>query len=143
MKIAAMAAAAVVLAGTVLADEVTVYVRGETVVPLPELHTAQRLTNEIFASAGVKIDWRSGEPSCSRADCSRTIVVEMDSPTAPGMKPGALAYALPYEGVHNHVFCDRVRESAPEGLEEILLAHVLAHEIAMSCKGRASIPLAE
>ena len=41
--------------------------------------------------------------------------------------PGALAYALPYEGVHIRVFYDRVERVVP-GLTAVVLAHVLVHE---------------
>ena len=43
--------------------------------------------------------------------------------------PGALAYALPYEGAHVQLFYDRITEAGDSALLSRLLAHVLVHEI--------------
>ena len=54
--------------------------------------------------------------------------------TAPDLLPGALAYALPFEGVHICVFYDRIQASGP-AVESVLLGHVLAHEIGHILEG--------
>jgi hypothetical protein len=51
------------------------------------------------------------------------------------LKPGALAYALPYEGVHINVFYDRVQAATEPELTPNVLAHVLVHEITHILQG--------
>ena len=51
--------------------------------------------------------------------------------------PGALAYALPYQGGQVVVFLDRVRATVPPSGAPALLAHVIAHEIAHILQGVA------
>ncbi len=129
MKIIAMLAMAVVMETGARADEVTVYVAGLSVVPARVLGPAQELANEILAGVGVNIDWRTGKPSISQARHGRPIVVEMVTGTPRERAPGALAFALPYEGVHINVFYDRVQRATEPELTPNVLAHVLAHEI--------------
>jgi hypothetical protein len=50
------------------------------------------------------------------------------------LQPGALAYALPYEGTHIRVFRDRIEANQP-ALVPHLLAHVLVHEITHILEG--------
>jgi predicted Zn-dependent protease len=49
--------------------------------------------------------------------------------------PGALAFALPYEGVHIQVFYNRVQAATEPELTPTVLAHVLAHEITHILQG--------
>ena len=49
--------------------------------------------------------------------------------------PGAMAYALPYEGTHIVVFYDRVTKKP--GNVSILLGHVIAHEVTHILQGVA------
>jgi hypothetical protein len=135
MKIRAMAAVAITVAISARADEVTVYVQGLSVVPAPALNRAQVLANEIFGGVGVKIDWRRGQPSRSRSRSEKPIVVEMITDTPRKLKPGALAFARPYEGVHITLFYDRVRATTEPELTHNLLAHVLVHEITHILQG--------
>jgi hypothetical protein len=46
--------------------------------------------------------------------------------------PGALAYALPYEGTHITVFYDRIAKGA---YPSTVLAHVMVHEITHLLQG--------
>jgi len=135
MKILAMMAMAVTMETASRADEVTVYVQGLSVVPAPMWGRAQALTNEIFAEVGVKIDWRRGKPASSELSTLKPIVVEMVTDTPRQLKPGALAFARPYEGVHIDVFYDRVHEATEPELTPNVLAHVLAHEITHILQG--------
>lgn len=129
MKIIAMLAMAVVMETGARADEVTVYVQGLSVVPAPVLGPAEALASEIFVGVGVKVHWRRGEPSRSQSQDARPIVVHIVTDTPSWLQPGALAFALPYEGVHINVFYDRVRRATEPELTPNVLAHVLAHEI--------------
>jgi len=134
MKIMPMMVMAVVMETGVRADEVTVYVQGLSAVPAPVLGRAQALANEIFDGAEVKIDWRRGQPT-SQSRSEKPIVVEMITDTPRGLKPGALAFARPYEGVHITVFYDRVRAATEPELTPNVLAHVLVHEITHILQG--------
>jgi hypothetical protein len=135
MKILAVVAVAVVMEIGARADEVTVYVQGLSVVPAPVLSRAQALANEIFAGVGVKIDWRRGQPTRSQSRSEKPIVVEMITDTPTKLKPGALAFARPYEGVHIDVFYDRVGAATEPELTPNVLAHVLVHEITHILQG--------
>jgi len=135
MKITTMAAVAVAVALNARAGEVTVYVHGLSVVSAPVLSRAQALANEIFANAGVKIDWRIGQPTRSQSHGEKPIVVEMITDTPSELKPGALAFARPYEGVHITLFYDRVRAATEPELTPNVLAHVLVHEITHILQG--------
>jgi hypothetical protein len=135
MKIWAILAMTVALETGARGDEVTVYVQGISAVPATTLWRAQSLANEIFAGVGVKIDWRIGEQSRAQSRTAKPIVVEMTTDTPRALKPGALAFARPYEGVHINVFYDRVRAATEPELTPNLLAHVLAHEITHILQG--------
>lgn len=135
MKITAMAAVAITVAMSARAGEVTVYVQGWSVVPAPTQNRARVLANEIFAGVGVKLDWRVGQPSRSRWPIEKPIVVEIITDTPTKLKPGALAFARPYEGVHITLFYDRVRAATEPELTPNVLAHVLVHEITHVLQG--------
>jgi hypothetical protein len=134
MKITAMAGMVMAVAMSAGADELTVYVTGLSVVPARVLNRAQALANEMFAAADVKIDWRRGEPS-SRSRQERAVVVEMVMLTPIERRPGALAFAFPYEGVHITVFYDRVEAATEAELTPNVLAHVMVHEITHILQG--------
>jgi hypothetical protein len=135
MKITTMAAVAITVAMSARADEVTVYMQGLSVAAAPALNRARALANEMFASVDVKIDWRIGQPSRSRLRSEKPIVVEMTNDTPGELKPGALAFARPYEGVHITLFYDRVRAATEPELTPNVLAHVLVHEITHILQG--------
>ncbi len=135
MKITTVAGVAIAVAMSARADEVTVYVEGLSVVPAPVLNRAQVSANEIFAGVGVKIDWRRGEPSRSQSRIEKPIVVELITDTPRVLKPGALAFARPFEGVHITLFYDRVRAATEPELTSNVLAHVLVHEITHILQG--------
>src|SRR5271166_5423526 len=116
MKILALVAMVVGMETGAPADEVTVHVLCGPVVPAPVLGQAEALASEIFAGVGVKIDWRRGQPSRSQSLAENAIVVEMVTDTPMQFKPGALAFAQPYEGVHIDVFYDRVQAATEPAL---------------------------
>jgi hypothetical protein len=87
---------------------------------------ARSLVAKMFASIGVRIDWR--EPSSCPAGVSG-IQISLSRDPAGKRDSGAeaLAFARPYEG-SIVVFLDRVKElNRNEGPS--VLAHVLVHEI--------------
>jgi hypothetical protein len=136
MKIVAMIAIAVVSEIGAWGADVTVYVHDPSVVPARELIRAQALANEIFASAGVKIDWRQYKPSPSLSRPEESIFVEMRTNTPKRRMPRSLAFAVPDAGGHITVFYDRIKEAAQFELTSTpLLAHVLVHEITHMLEG--------
>jgi hypothetical protein len=135
MKITTIAAVAIALAMSARADEVTVYVQGLSVVPAPMLNRARSLANQMFASVDVKIDWRIGQQHLSETRRERAIMVEIVTDTPRELKSGALAFALPYEGVHIKIFYDRVQAATDPELTPNVLAHVMVHEITHILQG--------
>ena len=115
------------------ADErtVTVCIESRTV---QESVIAQAIAGKMFADIRVRIDWRQ-ESKCP-AGQDGIIHISLKTSVPANHYPGALAIALPYEGVHIQVFIDRVRKMVdpirkmtdPTSVAP-LLAHVLAHEI--------------
>jgi hypothetical protein len=92
------------------------------------LHQAQALASKMFGTIGVKIEWR--EP---RHCPGGAILVSLSEHTPASEHPGALAYALLYEGTHIVVFYDRLH--TPSIGLPTLLAHVLVHEITHILQG--------
>jgi hypothetical protein len=88
--------------------------------------------SSLFLSAGVKLEWH-GEVSFCEGQRDAMVVSFMAS-TPKAFHPGALAYALPYEGVHIEVFYDRIAGADPE-LVPSLMANVIVHEITHILQG--------
>jgi hypothetical protein len=88
------------------------------------LPRAEQIASKMFTPVRVKLVWRqlSGCPEDA-------IQIGLSGETPVDQEPGALAYALPYEGTHIVVFYDRVNSSVRGDLRAPLLAHVLVHEI--------------
>jgi hypothetical protein len=135
MKITTVAALAIAVAMNARATEVTVYVQGLPVVPLPVLNRAQVLANGMFAGVDVRIDWRAGQPPRRQSQHQGAILVEIVTDTPRELLPGALAFARPFEGVRINVFYDRVRAATEPELTPNVLAHVLVHEITHILEG--------
>ena len=93
--------------------------------------SSRALAAKMFANVGVNLHWQCGSPSKPEAN---SIVVEFVDGTPAAFKPGAMAYALPYEGVHIRVMWDRIqsRQNSRE-----VLAHVMVHEITHILQGEA------
>jgi hypothetical protein len=96
------------------------------------LQLAKAGASRIFATAGVQIQWHQ------RFACPKDAILVTFSQNTPRTdRPGALAYALPYEGTHVVVFYDRMEhEQAGNPIFlRTLLAHVLVHEITHILQG--------
>ena len=91
---------------------------------------AQTIAAKMFAEIGVKIEWR-GQNSCPAG----ALRVSLSTSTPATLLPGALAYALPYEGTHIVIFYDRIQSAVEPGAVQCLLTHVLAHEITHILQG--------
>jgi hypothetical protein len=97
------------------------------------LNRGQAEATQIFKQAGVRLAWRGDERSCLSAPNS--IVITLSLATPKGQHPGALAYALPFEGTHIVLLYDRVLNSVKPAMAPFLMGHVLAHEIAHILEG--------
>ncbi len=94
---------------------------------------ARSIVTQMFAGIGVVIDWRHAN-SCPAG----ALRIGYSTNTAANLMPGALAYALPYEGTHIVVFYDRVQATVIDREESlVLLAHVMTHEITHILEGTA------
>lgn len=104
-------------------------------VPPRVLHLAEGIADGMFATAGVRIEWRGHSPEGSRLP-GGALAIGLAVHTPATFLPGALAFARVYEGVHIHVFCDRLERLAPGvKLAAPLLGHVLVHEITHMLEG--------
>jgi hypothetical protein len=135
MKITSVAVMAVMGGTSVSADIVPVSERRVMVCMAPTAdirleNRAKAVSSRIFAGIGVNIQWRH------LSHCStQGILITFSSETPASLMPGALAYALPYEGTHIVVFYDRVKNKP--GNVSILLGHVIAHEVTHILQGVA------
>jgi len=123
----------VCIAGTAAGQpepKLTVYVRNTALVPGPVLIPAEGLAGKMFAKIGIALEWRNGKPAAASSEAP--IFVELVTDTPDSRRPGALAFALPYEGSHLTIFYDRVREMP---YSYTVLAHVLVHEITHLLQG--------
>ncbi|MGD0670031.1 MAG: hypothetical protein ABSB23_21030 [Bryobacteraceae bacterium] len=84
---------------------------------------AKAITSKMLRKIGVTLVWVDSK-SCP----PEGIHITLTGQTPATLQPGALAYALPYEGTHIQVFRDRIEANQP-ALVPHLLAHVLVHEI--------------
>ena len=89
---------------------------------------AKVVSSGIFAGIGVKILWNS-----PRQCPAEGIRITFSNETPAHLLPGALAYAMPFEGTHIVVFYDRVKNR--HGSVSCLLGHVIAHEVAHILQG--------
>jgi hypothetical protein len=99
--------------------------------PLLSIARAQVIARGIFDRIGVDIAWHN-MPRCPRE--KQPIVITISLMTPRDEFPHALAYSQPFEGVHIRVFYDRL---VADGIcpPQIMLGHVLAHEIGHVLQG--------
>ena len=90
---------------------------------------AQGIATNMFKGVGVKIAWHemSGCPA-------QAILISMSEHAPASFHPGAMAYAMPYEGAHIVLFHDRIAATG-KALLPHLMAHVMVHEITHILQG--------
>jgi hypothetical protein len=93
---------------------------------------AEALAGRMFAKIGIYLDWGKGKPAGESSQ--PLILIDLVTRTPENRMPGALAYALPYEGAHITVFFDRIEKWNDPST---LLAHVMVHEITHLLQGIA------
>jgi hypothetical protein len=120
VAMAAMAGATLCARQKVAAPQATVTVCMESDPHVPM--GTRGWASEMFASIGVRIDWREWD-SCPEG----AVAVHLLYAPLNRQAPKNLGFAAPDEG-HILVFLDRVENLNPEGGPR-LLAHVLVHEI--------------
>jgi len=105
---------------------VSVRVENYGTTPLQVRVLAQLMASRIFASIGVKIEWRP------RADARNVIEVRLRRDTPEEFLPGALGYANPFEisAPRVYVLYDRVLATNARSRLGYVLGHVIAHELA-------------
>ena len=64
-----------------------------------EAAVAKMAASALFHSVGVKLEWHTDRRSCKDSR-DRTIMVSLSMNTPKDLRPGALAIARPFEGVH-------------------------------------------
>jgi hypothetical protein len=72
---------------------VRVYLQDKADVPVFVKAQAQRHASHMFAEIGITLVWKEGNPSARD-----TGAIELGKNTPAALAPGALAFALPYEG---------------------------------------------
>jgi hypothetical protein len=118
-----MAVLAVMVAAGGHAADVRIEARGGDRVQQAMLWRARTTVTWLYERAGVRVSWGVGS--------GRVIRVQFTRETPAGLRPGALAYALPFaEGPDTIVvMVDRVEVAVIQPQVTPLLAYVLAHEI--------------
>jgi hypothetical protein len=96
------------------------------------MYRGQATAARILKQADVRLDWQRDENACAGA---HGVVVRVSRETPAEKLPGALAYALPFEGTHVVLFYDRVLTVASPAVTPYLMGHVLAHEIVHLLQG--------
>jgi hypothetical protein len=94
---------------------------------------ARAIASKIFAAIEVTINWHVGLDGCP----ARSIRISLCQITPKSERPGAYAYALPYEGSDIVVYYDRISAYQVRTAIPTLLAHVLVHEITHILEGIA------
>lgn len=98
-----------------------------------EVIRAKALSGEMFAKIGVVLEW-NGTKRCP----ARALKIDLVDYAKDNEKPGALAYALPFEGTRIVVFLNRIAQRRQITSIYKLLAHVLVHEITHVLQGTAT-----
>jgi hypothetical protein len=85
-----------------------------------------------FADVGVELEWHTLSACPTAENAIHIVFSDLTSPTD---RPGALAYAYPFQTGGIVVFYDRVQASTPRCGLSRLLAYVMAHEITHVLQG--------
>jgi len=91
---------------------------------------AKLVASQVFGQVGVSLQWHDNR------NCPLNAVQVVFSTRTPAdLLPGAMAYALPYEGTRIMVFADRLRLTVEPRMVGSLMGYVLAHEIGHVLEG--------
>jgi hypothetical protein len=92
---------------------------------------AQAVATEVMKVAGVALEFRNGDRPCATSG----IVIGLSYKAPAEDHPGALAYAMAYQGSRITVFYDRVLVASTAAGAPYLLGHVIAHEVTHLIQG--------
>lgn len=110
-------------------QKLTVYLRDTVNTPNTVRIPAKALTAKMFAEIGISLEWcKESEHGYPQPQ----VIIELVTGTPENRLPGALAFALPYEGTHITVFFDRIEKA---NHPSTVLAHVMVHEITHLVQG--------
>jgi len=114
-------------------QSLTVYLNPADV-PAPVLYSAKHTAAKMLAVAGVRIEFRNGQPSTLQLQRDGAIFVGLANNTPNDLLPSALAFTRVPESVQITVFYDQIARF-DVALRQAILAHLLAHEIAHILQG--------
>ena len=121
--------------------DVVVYVDNGTLVPPDVMLGAKETASRMFAGIGLRVQWTFRRPAQVKESAGtrcapvqpEAIVIRMASKRSAATAGEAMASALPYArtGIRITIFYSELQEATHRrpGLEPMLLAHVLVHEI--------------
>jgi hypothetical protein len=115
------------------ASDAVVYISANT-----SIGPAEQVATSIFAGVGITLTWHRGEPAAG-APGSVVVRVDLSEDTPADCPLDTLALAHPYAGADKGitVFYKKLRQMAERVVpEQILLGHVLAHEIGHVLEGQ-------
>jgi hypothetical protein len=115
------------------ASDVVVYISA-----IKSIGPAEQVAASIFAGAGITVTWHRGEPAAG-APGSVVVRVDLSEDTPADCPLETLAVAHPYAGADKGitVFYKKLRQMAGTVVpEQLLLGHVLAHEIGHVLEGQ-------
>jgi len=109
---------------------VMIYVQTDTGDPRLALirHGAQDVAAGVLAKAGVQVIWHTGAPHDEQGE--PPITIEIRSHVPEPFHRGSFAYAEIFGGAHITILYERLEYKDGAHATTMLLAHVLAHEIA-------------
>ncbi len=124
-------------ANTPAAGKVPVCIDSSNYAAASALNLAKTVTSRMFLTAGVSLEWHSfAAAACQKPRQDRTVILDISADRPASEHPGAMAYALPYDGAHIVVLFDRIQRSATgPGMLATMLAHVMTHEITHLLQG--------
>jgi hypothetical protein len=137
MKTAAITVVVLAFGSTAHPSErVCIYINANTA-PMDVVGVAEGISTRMFAKTGVSLEWRIVRSGLRPTPPGRIIVINFERDPRSGISSSALAYALPFEGVHIVVLYDRIRSASRDNpvLRPTILAHVLTHEITHILQG--------
>lgn len=131
---ALMALIAVAPATARSAGKISVCVAARDEPPTLVLLRAEAISAQMFASAGVSVEWLSQKAAaCRGARQANTVALGFMTNSPADLHPGALAYAQPHEDKIVVMF-DRIEHYVAKS-DKAVLAHVMTHEIAHLLEG--------
>jgi hypothetical protein len=110
------------------AQTIPIYLSNRSAAPQQVIYAARTVAGKLFRDIGIEIEWRIGNPGPSVEGLPLVLTITDNTPD--DYHRGALADAYPFERIHIQILYDRVLASTPLRITPLVLAHVMAHEIA-------------